>query len=97
MTWRRDAEIVLREKAERFDAIRCARARRTEGSSRDVAGEEIGEAVEIDAAAAFGGAQIIDAAVAEDAAEAERVLAVNPGNGVGIIFGVAGIGPERPA
>src|SRR5450755_2795541 len=62
-----------------------------------IAGKEIGEFAEVNAAAAVGGAEVIHVAHAVIAAEADGVAAPGVGGGVGKTFGLAGRSGQRPA
>jgi len=87
----------LGEEAEGFEidvALRLAvlNGPIVDGSTGDVVLKKF----EIDFAAAFGGAEVIDAAETVDAADFEAVLAVRPCEGVGDVGSVAGGGPQGP-
>src|ERR1700722_10839391 len=92
-----DAVAILNKETNRFEADVAGRVAIKLFPFFHVAGGEILERIEIDAATTFGSAEIVDGAVAVIAAEAQGMFSAGERSGIGNIFGAAGKGFERPA
>src|ERR1700722_1087431 len=91
-----NAIAILNKETDGFEVHVAGRVAVEFSPSFHVAGGEILERIEIDAAAAVGGTEIVDGAVAVIAAEAQGVFSASEGSGIGNIFGAAGSGFEGP-